>query len=506
MTRRDAIQALAPLVLGGIASRSGKATTVFGRVTVAAQWFVDAVAGSDANNGTSVDTPLQTIPALLGKTIVSGNLIALKCNSEFHGRLLIPAVNNVHVCSYGSGAAPILDCSVVISAGAWSKTGGQTNVYQISATVEATGSTWNRMWEDGTHLVRASSLANCDATAGTYYASSDSSTTPTLYVHATGSGNPASNGKAYENAKYYAGYDAVANAPTGCRVTGIHTKRNLANDGSLLIGKNGYAYRCTASEGSKHTVYVRTGGVCHTVIAADAYFGGQSFSLFVGNENSPDSEGLSFISCDATLSTYEANATGFYSHTNTSGTFGKLLFDTCTTNNCSIGISGNSATSGLVRNCAVTNANICYSADHDWLLTGCSGQANQGANPQVVFVGSTNVEITGFTGSTTGSHWVWIGANSSAYIHDCDWSAISGPIMISLRGANGSLTTRRLSFNSGSVPYIVTATASASFTLDCDYNTYMSFGAMGFIGQINNVYKTWAEWQALGYDAHSTES
>lgn len=497
-----------PLVLGGLASRSGKAATVFGQSTVVANWYVDSVGGLDANNGTSADTPLQTISALLGKAISTGQTVALKAGSYWREKLLIPAVNNVKVVVYGSGASPVLDCSALIVAGSWTKTGGQTNVYQQDLTCEATGSTWISAWESGYsspvgvngRLARAVSIVDCDATPGSYFPSSDASTSFTLYLHASDNSNPAGNGKTYEYTKRYAGYDAVSNAPTGCWVAGITTKRNLANDGSLQISKNGYAYNCNANEGSKHNVYARTGATLYSVAASDAYFGGQSLILFVHNENSPANEGIRYAYCTATVTPFNQNSTGYYGHTNVSGSFGEVVFDTCSANNCGIGISANSQASAVLRNCTVTNANICYSCDHDWLLDGCFGQANQGANPQILFIGSVNVEVTRLSGSTNGSYWIWVDGNCSAYIHDCDWSAVSGPIMISLRASGASVTTRNIHFSGASLPYFT----GPDRTLDSNSNIFTGFGASGLVGQFNGVYKNQSQWQGLGYDTNST--
>lgn len=504
MTRREAVRIIVPLTIGGIASRSGKAATVFGQLTIVANWYVDSVGGSDSNNGTSITTPLQTIAALLAKTITAGQTVAIKTDSVFLEKYSTPA-NSTALCTYGTGARPIFDSRDVAAAGSFSKTGGQTLVYQIAVTVEATGSTWVSAWEDSTRMVRAASIAACDATPGSYFPSSDSTASITLYVHASDGSNPASNGKAYRYTKRYAGYDDVTGGHTGCKVIGIKTIGNLANDGSLQIGKNGYGYSCLATEGSKHNVYLRTGATAYSVTASEAYFGGQSFILFVHNENTPNNEGVRYVNCSATLSTYDPLSQGFYGHTNTSGSFGQVIWDTCTTDNCSIGIAGVSQASAVLRNCTITNANICVSADHDWLITGLSGQANQGGNPQVLSVGSTNVEVIGLTGSTTG-YWIWILTGCSAYIHDCDWSAVSGPIMISLRGANASIRTRSITFAGGSQPYNVPPSAVSGMSIDSDNNVFTGFGASGIIGQINSVDKTWAQWQALGYDAHSTET
>lgn len=478
----------------------------FGVLYPAAQWFVDSVAGNNSNNGTSATTPLQTIAALLAKSIVSDTLIALKCGSTWRERLTIP-VDRVHVCSYGTGAAPLLDCSEAISAGAWSKTGGQTSVYQAALTCEATGSTWISVWENDVRLVRVASIAAVDATPGSYFPSSDASASFTLYIQASNSTNPGVNGKTYDYSKRYAGYDAVTTAVVGCRVSGIQTRRNLANDGSLQIGKNGQAFDCTALDGTKHNVYVRTGGYCRRVTAQDAYFGGQSFILFVGNENTPNGEGLTFIDCNALMTAYDANSTGFYSHVNTSGSFGTLMFDGCHTDKCSMGFSGNNAARGIVQNCSVLNGHICYYTDSNWILSNISGQANQGPNPQIIFVSGTGVEVSAVTGSSAGPYWIWINANSALYIHDCDWSAAPLNLnMISLRGANASIRARQMKYNNTSptLPYVVVTSAAPTAVIDSDFNTFTAQGASDYVGQIDQVYKTFAQWQALGYDTHST--
>lgn len=82
----------------------------------ATTYYIDAVAGSDSNNGTSIATPWKNITFINSKTFVPNDKILLKCGSVWFGQQLkfsgsglanFPIIIN----QYGTGAKPILNGS-----------------------------------------------------------------------------------------------------------------------------------------------------------------------------------------------------------------------------------------------------------------------------------------------------------------------------------------------------------------------------------------------------------
>lgn len=82
----------------------------------ATTYYIDSVAGSDSNNGTSTTTPWKNITFINTKTFVPNDKILLKCGSVWFGQQLkfsgsglasFPIIVN----QYGTGAKPILNGS-----------------------------------------------------------------------------------------------------------------------------------------------------------------------------------------------------------------------------------------------------------------------------------------------------------------------------------------------------------------------------------------------------------
>jgi hypothetical protein len=217
-------------------------------------WYVDSEDGSDAHTGKTPSQAFQSIAKLL-TVMEAGQSTGLKRGSLWREQLSLPGAG-CRVGAYGGGERPILDASDEIAGGAWSKTAGRTYVYQCSITPAWSGNDWLNAFEDGAFLSRAVDLSTCDATPGSYFPSGSSGTI-TLYVHPTGNGNPASNGKTYEYSARPNGIDFYNHA--NCRVSGVHTRKQLNCDGSLRAGQGATLVNCLASYGGKHNLYFRTG-------------------------------------------------------------------------------------------------------------------------------------------------------------------------------------------------------------------------------------------------------
>lgn len=469
---------------------------VFGSLSLAANWYVDSVGGSDGNAGTSPAQAFLTIAKLLTQTITTGQVIGLKCGSSWREELLLPAAS-VQVIAYGSGAMPLLDCSDVISAGAWTKTGGQTNVYQASLPIDASSITWVSAWENSVRLVRATSIANCDATAGSYFPSSDTSSPITLYLHSTNDTSPAVNGKTYEYSKRQTGINDQGF--TSAYVSGIQTRRNLLNDGSLrLAGTFPRIDSCLATEGTKHNILVGAGALVTNTTARDLYFGGQQGILFVYNANTPSGQPITFRGCTATNTAFVANSIGFFGHSNVSGNYGLVTLDTCSVSNCTNAMIPNNGTYFHILSPSISGCSFGIQQWMDGSITGGS-IAVVGRCVEHAFDGITSV-ISGvaMSCSTTNTSCIW-GASAHNSIVSLTSCSFTGSNSIAQLGTGSVLTSNGNTLIGG---FMYNLPAYANFTFVGDNNNY-SGGSESVL--INGSFQSLALWKAAtGQDVHST--
>lgn len=381
-------------------------------------WYVDSSAGLDSYSGRHATAPFLTIAKLLTQTIQPGDTIYLKRGGSWREKLTLPD-DSITVAAYGDGADPILDGSDTISAGSWSKVGGLTNVYSISATTEAgaiaAASNHASVWVNGTRLVQASSAANCDATAGSYYPNTSVDTSPfTLYVHSTGSSDPRVDGKTYEYAKRSSCINTYS--VENCVIRNVTTKKAFQSYGSLTLGKYCRAYDCTAEDGNKHNVFLRAYAECHRVTADDGYNAdGSGATLFVHFESAGASETFLYEDCTAVLTTSNPNTvTGFYGHTS-SGTFSKATYRRCTSTGCDQGYGGANITSLVYEDCDGTDFLQCFApAASSTIKRGTQSTTRNSAS--IVASGTADLSITidGIIASNNSSAGSAISANSSA--------------------------------------------------------------------------------------------
>lgn len=279
-------------------------------------WYVDSVGGSDSNNGLSAGTAFQTIAKLL--TVVQAlDTVNLARGSYWREQLLFNFV--VRVRDYGSGALPILDGADVVAGGAWSKTGGLTNVYQITLIAANTGAINYAMYENGLRLIRATSSANCDATPGSFSCPDESSFVQgqpfTMYCHTTDGSNPASNGQLYEaTARQWSCYIGAENQP-GAELYNIAAWRAGHHNGPIEIGRSAWVSGCMIQYGESHGCYLDSGS-CVNCQSYDCEFGFD----FVANKGSSADGRATYIACVANLrltnpAIYPNN--GFFVHGNT---------------------------------------------------------------------------------------------------------------------------------------------------------------------------------------------
>lgn len=296
--------------------------------------YVDSVDGSDSNDGTSDFVAIQTLSKAQTLATAEGDgvKIGLKKGSHWREMLDLHTLNNVTLAAYGSAASlPIVDSSDILSS--WTKTGGYTNVYQATTTKGAGPDPVNyAAWEDNVDLLKKTSIAQVDAAAGSAYIDA-SGADQIIYVHPTDSGNPSGNGKVYEAAARLSGVDlsgigSTATHVSGNSVSGIFFRRNLANNGSLVIGTDSTISNVIAYQGHYHNLLIGDGDVSDFIVFDKHNVVGGA--MLVAYSNSASTKQLSVdrfyaVGVPLSPSSYDT-ADGFYTHQDGGGKFSSVDF------------------------------------------------------------------------------------------------------------------------------------------------------------------------------------
>jgi hypothetical protein len=274
----------------------------------------------------------------------------------------------------------------------------------------------------------------------------------------------------------------------------------------LRLGKNSAATSCTAKDGSKHNIYIRTGCTLTGCTAAECYYGGSSVSMFVYNDDTPANEGVTFTNCTATKTGAYAGVEGFYGHKNTSGSFGTVTFTNCTVTGCTNGFNGVDATL-IFTNCTVTDwHNAAFYLGAAATLTNCTW-TGANANMRAVQIATTGaVVISGgtatFTGHPAGGYGVFVFSQANINLTIDDWTCVQSDYGVYAGGTSpgGTIAVSGTYWNG--VNRCVD-TSSGGPTLTSDFNHFSSSGQDNRIQ--GTLYGDIAAYQlATGQDANST--
>lgn len=476
-------------------------------------YFVDSVNGDDSNTGLTSALALRTISDLETKGMFDGARIGLAKGSTWREMLDIDN-DNVTIEAYGSGNKPLFDASDEISSGAWSKTDGQTNVYEASLPIDVTtsngGARYMGVWIDDTRLVQASSLANADSTPGSYYVSSLASSPVTLYVHATDSSVPSADGKTYEYTNRAHGLDTYD--ATGVTIRGIHGRRNFDSYGSIVVGRSGSAYDIQVSEGNTHNILVRANTYVEDLVADEAYANVGSEIPFVYYENTPPAN--STVTCvDCSVTRTSGSGTAFYGHTGGGSTFKTFTLTNPTVSqaNSSIGFNSANTDNFTVTNATVSNGSTAVKSGAASTTINTLAFTPTVAGQAVIQTdtASTTWNITDVTVTTgsinTGAFFQASHASTTATITGTNYSSDTGKGHIyGIRStqAGFQLTSTQNSWraNSGGICYSFSNGTNLSYS--SDYNNFVTQCTFSIAG---SNYSTVADYKTgTGQDANST--
>jgi hypothetical protein len=313
--------------------RLGLGAGVVGQSGGAFDYVVDSVNGNDANSG-KAGAPFQTLAAVVSAVGSKTNQrIGLARGSSWKEQFVLTNNAGTIIKDYGSGALPLIDGSDVILNASFALTSGKALTYEYAFTVTgSTGSEQRLIWEDGKCLTQVSSIANVEATAGSFFFSSYSASSGTLYVHATDGSDVTANGKLYEFTKRF---NCLSLTGNNCRVENIRTRRQRNNNGSMeFLGDYCWAIGCTMEDGHKHCSYQREGGGYLNCTFKNAYNGiSASPNYLVFNKDVAVGLGATVRGCTFTTDVAVVPSSGvtptqfpssILSHINTSGAFGTL--------------------------------------------------------------------------------------------------------------------------------------------------------------------------------------
>lgn len=359
------------------------------------KWYVDSVNGSDTNTGESETEAFQTIAKLL-TVWQPEQSVGFARGSHWREGMNI-ALDGVGLYAYGTGAAPILDGSDVIDNATFSLSAGKSFTYEKTITFDSPGlNTWLNLFEDDNTLTYQTSSANVESNPGSYYVTSHTAGTATLYVHATDSSDVSTNNKIYEFNKRTDVLDFYDSANVTVDV--IETRRSNNNNGSFVAGRGATASNCTWRDGTKHNAFFRQDTVVTDCQAIDAYYGSQGSSMVVVADTSPSGATVSFTRVDCTMTTYDATVSGFFWEVVVGGSYVSITFDGCECTNVTTAFSGSGAlavnvtdspASGGARGAQINDSN-------PWIIDNCLWK---GTNDAIVAINAANANVTVRNGS-----------------------------------------------------------------------------------------------------------
>lgn len=458
-------------------------------------YYVDSVNGNDDNDCKSPVSSLKTIAKVLTLPCTDNQTsYGLAANSHWREEFDVPC-SGVVVGYYGSGNRPILDASDPIAASAWTLVNGKTYTYQATVTIYPDPAiSWVSAWENNNRMVRANSVDDCEANAGTYYPSTDygqGETVVALCVHLSDGTNPAGKGDGWiEYTKRKYGF--LSSYPV--TVNGIHTKRNLHDSGSLVLRSSGRIINCRASEGTKHNVLAGPGVNIDGLTVDEAYYGSaQSAPLIFYGNYSGESSVINDLVVKQTVP-LEVPSPAVYQHGN--GTAGTFTFNRPRISGLYSGIGIESGL--LVVNDAVITTNS--DADGSYVSTTIT-------NSTLTTTGGTAIKQIGpltIRNSTLSAPSGSCVLTDNSSLLDIQYSTFDNcGTAVQAYGSALNLVSRNNTFVSCGYGYSLWGPTLENLHVDSDYNAFnrsdLPFDWDGVTYHSVAEYKT-----GTGQDAHST--
>ncbi len=484
-------------------------------------YYVDT-SGSDSNNGRSSTAAFATVSKAT-TVVVAGQRVCLKAGDTWHGQLILSA-NYMSAGAYGAGAKPIVDGAVQLLNASFALVTGTT--YSITpANSLGTGYGFVTVYVNGTPLTRATSLANCESTSGTYYPTADSGT-PTLNVN--NGTNVITDGNLYE----YSIYDFQVGSlnrgggtySTNILIDGIQTSRPFGNLGSINAGNFSTIQNCVANSGNVHNILIGAGSHLYNCTLANAYHLTISCIMSVVYSDSANSYNTIVESVTATMATAcPGGSQAFYSHT-ASGSFGTITYL-----NDTVGSSGLTTMTGSD---AANTTNFVVKGG-SWTGNSCAGSTSPtsvtvsgtafNCLTAVSFPSGATITASNLTGNVSGTNSSVIRPNGNNSTINLSGTMPTGTTVSYLVYSGAAFTGETMNLSAVSVPggyqkwfgcstnctivannLSLTCNGCASgfifdlngtgFSYTGNNNTFSGYGSGTNRFRLNATSKTWATW------------
>jgi hypothetical protein len=483
--------------------------------------YADSINGDDDNDGLTAATALQTIAAAqTAVTATPGKRLGLARGSYWREQLTLG--NGFTVRGYGDPTLhlPRLDCTNVATG--WAKTSGRTNVYEVNWAHDLGTDRSKRKisaWENGTRMKWVSSVALCDAEAGTFHvATTGASPTQLVYIHPTGSTDPASNGATYEIVRREFGLTIGADYD----VRNVWCSRNGHHDGSFKQSGAGYQENVLTTEGVIHNHWVALGSTakgCVAYLCEPSTWGRGSATLFVSFDANGAGRTVSHENCWAYSDSPGGNVhNAFYAHTNLAppqnialltyrscyGFSPSTLFAAAETDEVRVIDSWGEHPAGRpndargfdVQNGALIIDNVVHL---------------RAARGNVLAPGGTTVrDLRAAVGNTNGGYFWTVDLadveNSTFVFYDTDAGANRNVFQFGAGDAGGSTRNWKQNVTVGSIWRTMRMTnARIAEPGVADFNVYWPVNTTGAHFEKSGVGLSFANWQAEGQDANSVQ-
>ncbi len=282
-------------------------------------FYVDSVAGSNANDGLTALTPKQTLTA--AAALMSSNKhLALAKGSTWFETLDTAALSGVTVGTYGSGAPPIIDGSGVIPE-TWTRPNAGTypNLWSVDHvwTFPDENQVQLPLMKNGVQLLRLTTDAAVNSTTGSYSSIYDEALTghnPTpIRLYSTV--NPNTDGNVYTVPVRKNVFQSAYGAGTGLTFSGIQTQNQGSNDGSAIFGVNSVVSQAIFRNGHKHNALIESGSITDFAVLDATDNGGIGVVFYSASGTGKSATFRRGMFMGRIGATSSINNTGIYSHT-----------------------------------------------------------------------------------------------------------------------------------------------------------------------------------------------
>lgn len=245
--------------------------------------YVDSANGDDGNDGLTLATAFETLDVAETALLAIGNgaSLALVRGSDWRDSVSLGSTTGVSVGVVGSGDVPVIRCTDVATGWTQPDAGTYPNVWYLPNWISELDSSNYRLaaYEDGYELPNVASLALVNATEGRSFITTSPDGDDAIYIHATGSGDPNSNGKAYEVSKRVSGIYTAAIGDLGLSVVGpVIIERAPWTSGGIVTAVNGTLKRINIRDSAR-------GAFLTSGLVEDSIFSGGSPRTNSGTSN-----------------------------------------------------------------------------------------------------------------------------------------------------------------------------------------------------------------------------